>query len=86
MIETIFRVILIVIIIAIVLAVACTLGITFDFPFEYTVLLLSFLHIVCYVIPFTKLLPIFVTVVSIVVFKVGIALLKTIWDLFPLRG
>lgn len=83
MVEVIFRVILIAVVIAIVLGVASTLAIAFDIPFEYANLLTSFLHVVCYILPFANLIPIFVAVVSIVVFKVGISILKTIWDLFP---
>lgn len=86
MIETIFRVIIIVLIITIVLAVACSLGIMWNFPFQYTTLLLSLLNVVCYIFPFKKLIPMFVTVISIVVFKTGISLLKTIWAIFPLKG
>lgn len=86
MIEVIFRIILIGVIIAIVVGVACTLSIAFDLPFEYTALLTSFLHVVLYVLPMYKLWPIFAVVVSIVIFKVGISILKTIWDLFPFRA
>lgn len=86
MIETIFRVIVIILIIAIVLAVASSLGISFGFSFEYGELLLNFLNVVCYIIPIGKLMPIFVAVISITVFKIGISLLKTIWDIFPLQG
>lgn len=86
MIETIFRVIIIIIIIAIVLAVVSTLGIAFNFPFEYAELLLNFLSVVCYILPIKKLMPLLVVVISIAVFKIGISLLKTIWDIFPLQG
>lgn len=83
MVEVIFRVILIAVVIAIVLGVASTLAIAFDLPFEFASLLTGFLHIVCYILPFDRLYPIFIVVVSITVFKIGISIIKTIWDLFP---
>lgn len=83
MVETIFRIILIAVVASIILAFASTLVIAFDIRFEYTILLTSFLHVVCYILPFKKLLPIFIVVVSITVFKIGVSILKTIWDLFP---
>lgn len=86
MIETIFRVIIILMLVMVVIAIVATLGITFNFPFQYVDLLISFLHIVCYVLPFSKLIPIFVVVISIIVFKTGVSLLKTIWQLLPIRG
>lgn len=86
MIETIFRVIIILMLVTVVIAVVATLGITFNLPFQYSTLLLSFLHIVCYVLPFNKLMPIFITVISVVVFKISVSLLKTIWQLLPISG
>lgn len=86
MIETIFRVIIIILVISIVLAVACSIGITLGVPFEYGNLLLSFLGVVCYIFPVGKLMPILVAVVSLTIFKIGISLLKTLWDIFPLKG
>lgn len=86
MIETIFRVIIILMLVAVVIAVVATLGVTFNLPFQYSTLLISFLHIVCYVLPFKKLIPIFVTVISVVVFKISVSLLKTIWQLLPIKG
>jgi hypothetical protein len=86
MIETIFRVIVILMLVAVVIAVIATLGITFNLPFQYSTLLLSFLHVVCYILPFGKLMPIFITVISVVVFKISVSLLKTIWQLLPIKG
>jgi len=54
--------------------------------FKYSSLLSSFLKVVCYIIPFSKLLPVFGCVVGFAVFKGAIALLKTIWDIFPISG
>lgn len=86
MIETIFRVLVILMIIMIVVSIVATLGITFNLPFKYTTLLVSFLHIVCYVLPFNKLMPIFIVVISIVIFKITVSFIKTVWQILPLRG
>lgn len=86
MIETIFRVLVIIIIIGIVLAVVSSIGIPSIAVFEYSGLLSSFLKVICYIIPFSKLLPIFGGVVGFAVFKGAIALLRTVWDIFPIKG
>lgn len=86
MIETIFRVLVILMLIMIVISIVATLGITFNLPFKYTNLLVSFLSIVCYVLPFNKLMPLFAVVVSIVVFKISVSLVKTIWQMLPISG
>lgn len=85
MVEVIFRIILIAVVVAVVLGFACTLGIAFDLPLEFLDLLASFLRIVCYILPMDKLWPIFTVVVSITIFKVGVSIMKTIWNLFPFR-
>ena len=86
MVETIFRVIVILLIISLILVVISSLSVQLNLPFEYASLLLSFLNVVCYIIPLNKLMPILVCVVSITVFKIGISLLKTLWGIFPLKG
>lgn len=86
MVETIFRVIIIILIIVIILAVLSSFSMNFNITFGYQNLLLSFLSCVCYVLPFKKLMPIFVCVIAFSVFKVGISVLKTLWDIFPLQG
>ncbi len=86
MIEIIFRIIIIIMIVTVVVAVVSTLGITFNLPLNYINLFISFLHIICYVLPFKKLMPIFLVVISIVVFKTSVSILKTIWQLLPIKG
>ena len=86
MIETIFRVIIILVIISVVLAVLGSFSINYGISFEFGELLLSFLHCVCYIVPFKKLLPIFVCVVGFVIFKISVSILKTLWAIFPLKG
>lgn len=87
MIETIFRVILIILVIAIVLAVASTLGVSFGIGFSFATneFLQDILSIACYIFPFKNLLPVLIVVISITVFKIGISILRTIWDIFPFR-
>lgn len=86
MVETIFRVIIILMLIIIVLAVLGSFSITYQVSFDYGALLLSFLHCVCYILPFKQLLPIFVCVVGFTIFKIGVSILKTLWSIFPLNG
>ena len=87
MIETIFRVILIILVITIVLAVVSTLGIGFNIGFSFAVnqFLQQILSVACYIFPFKSLLPILLVVISMTLFKIGISILKTIWDIFPFR-
>lgn len=86
MLQIIFRILVIVLITMVVVSIIGTLGVTFNFGFQYASLLLTFLQIVCYVLPFKKLLPIFIVVISIVVFKITVSLIKTIWQLLPISG
>lgn len=86
MIETIFRVLVILVIVTVALTFLSSLSVTFSFPFQYGDLLNSFLSIVYYILPFNKLMPIFVFVISITIFKISISLIKTIWDIFPMKG
>lgn len=87
MLQIIFRILVIVVIIMVVVSIIATLGITFNFSFGgYASLLLSFLQIVCYVLPFKRVLPILIAVISIVIFKITVSLIKTIWQLLPIRG
>lgn len=87
MVETIFRVIIILVIIVIVIAVLGSTSIAYNVSFSnFKALFISFMQVVCYLIPFKKLLPIFVCIVAFVVFKISVTLIKTVWDIFPLRG
>ena len=48
--------------------------------------LANFLHIIYYVIPIGKLSPIIFCYVAFTIFKIVIAVIKTIWQIFPVRG
>ena len=87
MIYSIFRAILILAVISIVLAVVVTFSASFGIGLSFTVnqFLRSILAICVYIVPFGSLLPIFAVVVSLTLFKVGVSILKTIWDIFPFR-
>ena len=43
----------------------------------------DFIGIVAYVLPWNNLLPLFVITFSIIGFKIGISLIKTLWDILP---
>lgn len=47
-------------------------------------IVVQFLQIVAYVIPWTNLIPIFVLVIGFFIFRALVALIKTIWDLLPI--
>lgn len=87
MISVIFRAVLILMVIAIVLAVIVNTGGFFGLTFNFATneFLKSLLSVVCYIVPFKTLLPIFAVVISLTLFKISVSLLKTIWALFPLR-
>lgn len=43
----------------------------------------SFLQVVAYLIPWSNILPIIVLNVAIVVFKIAVTLIKTVWAVIP---
>lgn len=43
----------------------------------------QFIGMALYLIPFKELMPIFVFFVSVMLFRIAIAIIKTIWDLLP---
>lgn len=44
----------------------------------------SFLQVVAYILPWDNLVPLIVLNISIVVLKIGISIVKTIWELIPI--
>lgn len=46
--------------------------------------ILEFINMALYLIPFKQLMPIFVFFVSLMMFRIVVAFIKTIWDLLPL--
>lgn len=86
MIETIFKTIIIIMMITIVFAVIGNLSISYNLSISsYVSVLTSFLSVVFYIIPFKKLLPIFVIVIAFSVFRIAISILKTIWSILPIN-
>ena len=43
----------------------------------------QFISMALYLIPFNELMPIFVFFVSVMLFRIAVAIIKTIWDLLP---
>ena len=86
MIETIFRVIIIIVILTLTLAVIGSVNVSYNVHFQYAELFVSFLHVIVYIIPVKKLLPLFVTAIALIVFRITVAVIKTLWDIFPLQG
>jgi len=46
--------------------------------------IIQFINMALYLIPFKQLMPIFVFFVSTMVFRIYVAIIKTIWDLLPI--
>lgn len=87
MISVIFRVIVLVIIITIVVAFLGSTGIAFSLGIEqYTDLFLSFMKCVAYIIPINKLLPILGISIAVIVFKISVSIIKTLWNILVVRG
>ncbi len=45
--------------------------------------IVEFINMALYLIPFKQLMPIFIFFVSMMVFRIAVAIVKTIWDLLP---
>jgi len=87
MIETIFRAIIITLIITIVLGVLGSIAINYNLSLSpYISILQNFLSVVFYIFPFNKLKPIFIAIIGFSVYKIAISILKTIWNILPIRG
>lgn len=66
----------------IILAPLTVLNISIDFISNIPVVF-QFLQIVAYIIPWSNLLPIFVVVIAIFVFKIGLTLIKLLINFIP---
>ena len=87
MVQTIFRIIVIGIIIAFVIGIIGTVSWGWNLDTSpYLSTLSSILAVVLYVIPIGKLSPILVIFISSMVFRFVITVIKTVWDLIPIRG
>ena len=44
----------------------------------------GFINVISYLLPWKNLLPLFGIVIGITLFKIGVSLIKTLWDLLPI--
>lgn len=59
------------------------INITVDFISSIPVFV-SFLQVVAYILPWSNILPLIILNLSLVVLRIGISIVKTIWDLLPI--
>lgn len=87
MVSSILRVIIIIFIISVTLVVIANLSLGFGISFsQFSSLFTAFLQVCFYIFPFGKLFPILAIVISITIFRSVIALIKTVWNILPIRG
>lgn len=67
----------------VILAPLTIINITIDFISGITVVT-SFLQVIAYILPWSNILPLIILTIGIIVLKIGISIVKTIWDLLPL--
>lgn len=87
MVATAFRVIIIGVVIAITIGFIGT--VSFGWSLNTSVYLqglTSFLHVIYYVLPIGKLSPIIFCFIGIMVFRITVSFIRTIWSLIPIRG
>lgn len=84
MVETIFKVIMWAVVIAIGIGIlgSAFFNWTLDTS-PYLQGLTNFLHIIYFVLPIGKLSPIIFCFVGLMVFRIAVSLIKTIWSLIP---
>lgn len=86
MIETIFRIIIIILILTLTLAIIGSVSVNYNPNSSYINLFVDFLHIITYIIPVAKLLPLFAITIALIIFKFTVSIVKTLWGIFPLQG
>lgn len=87
MVESIFRFTIISIIVAIVIGIFGTVAFSWTLDTSpYLSGLASFLHIIYYVLPIGKLSPILFCFIGLMLFRIVVSIIKTIWDLIPISG
>lgn len=87
MIETIFRVLIIGVIVTVVLAFIGSISVAFNLSLGGHVnAIFQFVNFACYILPIGKLMPILLIIISLTVFKIAVSIIKTIWDILPLKG
>ena len=57
-------------------------NIVVDFVSGITVFV-SFLQVIAYILPWSNILPLIVLTIGLIGLRIGIAIVKTIWDLLP---
>lgn len=87
MVQVIFRVLIIGVIIAITIGIIGTVSFSWSLNTStYLQILANFLHVIYYVLPISRLSPLIYCFIGIMVFRIAIALIKTIWSLIPIDG
>lgn len=87
MIDGILRLIIIGIVIAITIGIIGTVAFSWTLDTSpYLSGLASFLAVVYYVLPIGELSPIIFCFLGMMVFRIIISVIKTIWDLLPISG
>lgn len=87
MVETVFRIVIIGVIIAITIGLIGTISFGWTLSTSgYLQGLTTFLHIIYYVLPISKLSPIIFCFVALMSFRIIVSLIKTIWSLIPING
>ena len=57
-------------------------NIVIDFVSGITIFV-SFLKVIAYILPWSNILPLIVLTIGLIGLRIGIAIVKTIWDLLP---
>lgn len=87
MVQSIFRVTIIVIISAIVVGLFGSVAFGWTLSTSgYLQVLTNFLHVIYYVLPIEKLTPLIILSISMMSFRIIVAIIKTLWDLLPIAG
>lgn len=67
----------------IILAPLVVVNIVIDFISGITVFS-SFLQVIAYILPWSNILPLIILTIGLILLRIGISVVKTIWDLIPL--
>lgn len=66
----------------IILSPLTIVNIAIDFISGITVFT-SFLQVIAYILPWSNILPLIVLSISLILLRIGISIVKTVWDLIP---
>lgn len=87
MVQSVFRVLVIGILVAISIGIFGTVAFSWTLDTSpYLNGLASFLRIIYYILPIAKLRPIIYCFIGLMVFRIVVSFVKTLWDLIPVRG